>query len=314
MNMRYSAPFIHTDRNDAYFSAVHLLSLIPIMAVAVVYYGLRAAILLLFCSLLFAVTDDICSRIRKVSRGSILNPLFYGAVFALLLPPDTPLYIAFTGVMFAALVVRQISGGRGSAFINPPAAGRLFIRIVFPLNEGALAMPCADRTSVKSLLLGSSGFEGFDLSKYYQSEIFMGRYPSFLGTACAFMILAGLVYILAKRAVRFYAPLSYIGMLTILLLLRDLRNETSETMLFLATTGVLFTAVYLLFDEETVRSFGTVSITSAFVCAALTFLLSFKTGGIDLIVVPVVLTGVLTGILDYGGKIIKVYGEEKQSV
>ena len=113
MSTGYKAPFIHTDRNDAYFNASHLLSLIPVMAAAVVYYGLRAGILILSCALLFALSDDVCARMRKISRGSVLNPLFCGAAYALLLPPDTPLYIAFSGVLFASLVVRQIPGGRG---------------------------------------------------------------------------------------------------------------------------------------------------------------------------------------------------------
>lgn len=314
MTVRHPGPFIHTEKNDAYISAVHLLSLIPVMAVAVVYYGARAAILIASCSLLFALSDDIGSRIRHISRGSILNPLFYGAAYSLLLPPDTPLYIAFCGVLFASVVVRQIPGGRGAAFINPPAAGRLFIRIVFPANENALAVPCESRASLKTLITGSTGFDGFDLSKYYTSEILMGRYPSFIGTACAFMILAGIIYLLAKRVLRFYLPICYIGMLMVLLFIRDLRNETSLTSMFMITSGVLFTVAYLLFDEETVKSFGPVSILSAFACAVFTFLMSFKTTGIDLIVVPVVLTGALTGILDYAGKIIRVTGEEELNV
>ena len=314
MDVRRYGPFIHTEKNDAYISASHLLSLIPVMAVAVVYYGLRAGILILFCALLFTASDTVCAKIRKVSRGSILNPLFCGAVFALLLPPDTPLYIAFTGIMFASVVVRQIPGGRGASIVNPAAAGRLFVRIVFPNIEGAFAYPGDGLASVRSLLSGSNGFGGFDLQDYSTSEIVMGRYPSFIGTACAFMIITGIGYLLMKKAVRFYGPVCYIGMLIVLLLIRDFRNESSDTWLFVVTSGVLFTAAYLLFDEETTRSFGTTSIVSAFICAALTFLMSFKAAGIDLIVIPVVLTGVLTGILDYAGKIMRVYGEDEAHV
>lgn len=311
---RYKAPFIHTEKNDAYLSASHLLSLIPVMAVAVVFYGFRAAILLLSCSLLFAVSDDVCSRIRNISRGSILNPLFCGAAYALLLPPDTPVYIALSGVLFASLVVRQLPGGRGASFVNAPAAGRLFIRIVFPGNENALAMPGADRMSLSPLLFGSKGFDGVDLSSYYASEILTGRYPSFLGTACAFMILAGIIYLIVKRAVRFYGPACFILMLTALLLLKDLHDETTVTGMFLLTSGVLYTAAYLLFDEENTKSFGMLSVVSAFLCASLTFLMSFKASGIDLIVVPAVVTSALTGIIDYAAKVLRTGGEERLHV
>lgn len=314
MTERIKAPFIHTENNDAYSAAAHLVSLVPAVAVGVVFYGLRAAILIAFCSLLFALSDDICSRIRKVSRGSILNPLFNGAVIALLLPPDTPLYIAATGVLFASVIVRQLSGGRGSSFINAAAAGRLFIRIVFPLNEAALALPGEHRTYLKSLLIGTRAPQPADLSQYYTAELIMGRFPSFIGTSCAIILLAGMVYLIAKKVLKPYLPLCYLGMLVPLLIIKDIYLGTSQAGLFLLTSGILFTATYLIFDDDTVKSFGPVAVIQAFLCAALTFLASFKLTGIDLLVIPVLITGVLTDLLDFTDKVIKATAEEGSSV
>ena len=141
-----------------------------------------------------------------MSRGSILNPLFNGAVIALLLPPDTPLYVAATSVLFASVIVRQLSGGRGSSFLNAAAAGRIFIRILFPLNEAALAIPGENRLSLTSLLTGPRTPVPADLSQYYFAELFMGRFPSFIGTSCAVMLLAGLIYLLAKKVLKPYLP------------------------------------------------------------------------------------------------------------
>ncbi|MBR1797261.1 MAG: RnfABCDGE type electron transport complex subunit D [Clostridiales bacterium] len=314
MNSRRQAPFIHTEKNTVYISAAHLLALIPVMAVAIVYYGLRALILIGFCAVLFELADELCSYVRGVHKARDLNSIVYGIVLALLLPPDTPLYIAAIGVLFASVVCRQISGGRGSAFLNPAAAGRLLIRILFASNEGALAMPGEGRTYLRSLVHGSSGFEGVSLSEFYRAELLTGRFPSFLGTSCAVMILAGLVYLLAKRICRFYLPLSYIGMLTVLLFIKDVYTGTSQTGVFLITSGVLFTGVYLLTDEETIIPFGSVSIFQGFMCSALTFLMSFKTTGIDLLVIPVLLTGVMTGVLNYIVITFRVSEEEKLRV
>ena len=314
MNMKHSAPFIHTEMNDSYISIVHLISLIPVMAVAVVYYGVRAAILILFCAGVFAASDDICTRVRDHRHDSYLSSLFYGSAFALLLPPDTPLYIALAGVLFGSIVIRQLSGGRGSALINPAAAARLFIRIVFPDNECALSFPGQSRTYIRSLLIGSRGIAGFDINDYYLSELITGRYPSFLGTACAFMMLAGLIYLIAKKAYKFYIPLSYIAMTVMLSLIADAYLDTSNTNMFLLTSGVLFTSAYLLSDDETVRQYGVVSIVQAFFCAVLTVLVSMKTSGIDVIVVPVVVTGVMTGVFDYAERVIRSTWEEKLHV
>ena len=310
MTDRVKAPFIHTENNDAYSAAAHLVSLVPAVAVGVVFYGLRAIILIAFCSLLFALSDDVCSRIRHTSRGSILNPLFNGAVIALLLPPDTPIYIAASGVLFASIVVRQLSGGRGSSFLNAACAGRLFIRIVFPLNEAALALPGENRVYLKSLIFGAHSPEQVDLSKYYFSELVTGRFPSFIGTSCAVMLLAGMIYLIARRALKPYLPACYLGMLTLLLLIKDIYLGTSQTGIFLLTSGILFTATYLLFDDDTVKSFGPVSVVQAFLCAALTFMASFRLSGVDLLIIPVLITGILTDVLDFSDKVIKATAED----
>lgn len=310
MTDRVKAPFIHTENNDAYSAAAHLVSLVPAVAVGVVFYGVRAFILITFCALLFALSDDVCTRIRRMSRGSIFNPLYNGAVIALLLPPDTPIYIAASGVLFASVVIRQLSGGRGSSFLNAACAGRLFIRIVFPLNEAALALPGGDRVMLRSLIFGAYSPEPVDLSQYYFSELVAGRFPSFIGSSCAVILLAGMIYLIAKRVLKPYLPACYLGMLTLLLLIKDIYLGTSQTGTFLLTSGILFTATYLLFDDDTVKSFGPVSVIQAFLCASLTFLASFRMTGIDLLVIPVLITGILTDVLDFSDKVIKAAAED----
>lgn len=305
MSVKHMAPFIHTGTNDSYMLMVRLISLIPVMVMAVIFYGIRAALLILFCAGVFAVSDDICTRLRENRHDSYLSSLFYGCAFALLLPPGTPLYVALIGALFGSVVIRQLAGGRGSALMHPSCAARLFVRIVFPLNENALANPGKERFEVRSLLMGSSEYGEVNLNEYYPAELLTGRYPSFIGTACAVIILAGLVYLIAKRVYKFYIPISYVAMVTVLVMIGNSYRGQSNTLMFIGTSGVLFTAAYLLCDDETIKQFGPVSIIQAFICAALTFLLSFKTSGIDLIVIPVIFTGLLTGIIDYAEKVLR---------
>ena len=314
MSMRQTAPFIHNAKNDAYISVSHLLSLIPVTVVGVIFYGPRAAILILVCAAAFFASDVICARLRHAEHVRSLSSLYMGAAYALLLPPNTPLYIALTGVIFASVAVRQLSGGRGSAVINPAAAGRLFIRIVFPQNEHAFAFPGAGRSVVRSLFSSVPAFGEVNLNEYSLSEIIAGRYPSFIGTSCAFIMLLGMGYLIAKRVTRFYVPVSYLLMLIVLFWTKNFYMEPSDTLMFMLTSGVVFTAAFLLNDDETVKSFGPVSIIQAFICAALTFLLSFKTTGSDLITIPVILTGALTGIIDYFMQVLRTAREDRLHV
>ncbi|MBP5180001.1 MAG: RnfABCDGE type electron transport complex subunit D [Clostridiales bacterium] len=311
MIVRQGAPYIKTERNLTYISTVRLLALFPVIVASVVFYGLRALILVAFCAAMFFILDEICTAVRHMHQPRDLSSFFNGALIALLLPPDTPLYIAFTGVLFGSVIIRQLSGGRGSEFILPAAGGRIFIRILFPVNETAFAMPAEDRFYLRSLIFGSEGFEGVDLTRFHISELIVGKYPSFIGVSCAMLIVAGLIYMIWKKTFRFYVPLAYIVALVILLIIKDSVNGTSDAFVFILTSGVLFQVAFLISDEGSFLAFGPMAMLEAVMCAALTFLMSFKTNGIDVILVPYILTAVLTGVIRYAGTIMKAYTEDK---
>ncbi len=309
-----NAPYIHTGMNGVYLCAVRLLSVVPLITAAVIFYGIRAAVLIMFCSAAFAGSDILFDRLRHSSRDSILNSLYCGALLALMLPPDTPLYIAFTGVLFACGIVRHLSGGKGSGFLSPVAMGRFIVRVLFPANEGALAMPCEGRAYIKSLVFGSEAYMTVSTDEYYTAELAVGRFPSFLGTSFFFLMLAALIYLIAKRAVKAYIPVSYFLMLFILMILRHMFSGGPDPVIFMITSGVMFTAAFLLNDDETIRPFGVPAAAQAFLCAFLTFVLSFVTAGIDLIVVPVLLTGALTGMFDYSEAVLRAVKEDRLRV
>jgi len=208
--MSARAPFIHTDNNTSHLAVCRLVSLIPPAAGAVYFYGLRAFILIIFCALLFTVSDSVCNKIRGTGFVRDLASPFYGALLALLLPPGTPLYIAAVGVLFGSLCARQISGGKGTSFLNPALTGRLFIRLLFPSNELNMIDPGNSLSSWDGLFTGTSDTLGADLTGYSLSELFVGRFPSFLGTGSLLLILTGLVYMMARRGIRPYIPVSYI--------------------------------------------------------------------------------------------------------
>ncbi|MCR5592559.1 MAG: RnfABCDGE type electron transport complex subunit D [Saccharofermentans sp.] len=311
MIVRQGAPFIKTERNLTYISAIRLLSLLPVIVAAVVFYGLRALILIAFCSVMFFAFDEFCTAIKHVHQPRDMSSFFNGALIALMLPPDTPLYIAFTGVLFGSVIVRQLSGGRGSEFICPAAGGRIFIRIIFPMNETSFAFPTEDRFALRSLIFGSQGFEGVDIKSFHLFELVVGKYPSFIGMSCALLITAGMIYMIVKKAYRFYVPLAYTVSLVILLIIKDSVYHTDNALVYILTSGVLFQVAYLLSDESSFLAFGPMAILEAVMCAALSFLMSFKTNGIDVVLVPYILTAVLTGVIKYAGTIMKAYTEDK---
>jgi len=277
MMQHKGAPFIHTETNVAFTSVARLVSVIPVIVGAVYFNGLYAAILIILCMFLFSLSDWICDRIRGSQYIRDLTSPYMGCIYALMLPSNVSIPVALSGVLFASVVVKQLYGGRGSYFLVPAAMGRLFIRVVFPYIEP----------------------EMIDFQGYHIGELFVGRYPSFIGTSCGLMILVGLIYMCVKKVYRIYIPLTYVVTLFSLLVIKDIVVGSRNSVIILLTSGVLFVAVYLLCDETAFVSFGSGAMLEALICALLTFVLSSKLSGIDLMIIPVLITGGFTKIINY---------------
>ncbi|MCQ2516439.1 MAG: RnfABCDGE type electron transport complex subunit D [Saccharofermentans sp.] len=286
---RRGAPFIHIDTSAAYQSIARLVALLPIIVGSVYFNGLYAAFLILLCMVTFTASDWICDSIRGSKYVRDLTSPYMGAVFALLLPVDASWIMAVTGVLFGSVVVKQLYGGRGSYFLVPAAMGRLFVRVVFPSIEP----------------------DPVDLSGYHLAELFVGRYPSLIGTSCALLIMLGLIYMCVKRVYKIYIPATYVISLSFLLIIKDIVMGSHETVFFMLTSGVLFTAVYLMCDETTFISFGAGAMLEALICAFLTFILSSKVTGVDIIIIPVLITGVFTKIINYARYVLSSRVEDK---
>lgn len=114
-------------------------SLVPIFLFSIYLYGWRV---LAICAVVFVVgilTEWVFEKRRnkKVSEAVLVTCSLY----ALSLPPATPLWIAAIGIIFGVAIGKEIYGGFGRNIFNPAITGRLFIYITFAtaLSESWMA-------------------------------------------------------------------------------------------------------------------------------------------------------------------------------
>ena len=141
------APFIHTEKNAPYIYLTIIAALVPACCYSIFYYGIRAMVMILICTLSFMTCDVLRSKVsRRDGNGEYfdISSVVSGLVFAMLLPPDTPVYMALAGVLCGSVVTKQIFGGAGSNIINPAAGARLFVEMVFPSGMCGYAEPRED--------------------------------------------------------------------------------------------------------------------------------------------------------------------------
>lgn len=309
MIQRKYAPFIHTQNNTPFIELCLLASLLPCVCLSVAYYGLRALILIVVCAVLFFISDMICTyalRPQDAHDYYDLSSLSEGVIFALLLPPDTAIYIAIVGVLFASVVVKQLFGGKGHSPVNPAVAGRLFLSLSFPTALTGFAVPVQNWFSLKSLILGPSDNSLSVVNSVdglYFVEIFTGRFAFFMEIGCGFVILIGALFLLSRKLLK----VDYIAMYLLAILLfypifhgSDLTTYQGirDYVAFVLSSGVLFIAVYIPMNFSSVPLYPSMRMLAGGVCGMLTAVLYTTVSADIALCAPVVAVGLVTPLLD----------------
>jgi len=69
-----------------------------------------------------------------IVRGHEVNEGFFvtSILFALIVPPDIPLWQVALGISFGVVLGKEVFGGTGKNFVNPALAGRAFLFFAYP--------------------------------------------------------------------------------------------------------------------------------------------------------------------------------------
>ena len=306
---RQLAPFIHTEKNAPYIYITILVSLLPCVICGVFYYGLRAAILILFCMATFVLADTVCTRVTKRRTGDYfdLSSLVEGLLIALLLPPDTTLLIALSAVLFASVVTKQVFGGAGSNIINPACAGRLFAELVWPNGiQGLSYGEYNSRFTLITLIVQNEEKVHPDFSRISFIELLSGNFPGMIGTSCFVCILIGGIFLTLKGTMRLYSPVSYIFTLLALYPLSVLIETGTFSydgmIIYLFSSGAMFIAVFILGDLTTMPSRFAPGVFAGVVCGVLTLITKPFLSPMVSLLAPVVAVNFLSFVLDFFSK------------
>jgi Na+-transporting NADH:ubiquinone oxidoreductase subunit B len=76
-----------------------------------------------FWEVLFAMV-----RKHEINEGFFVTSI----LFALIVPPELPLWQAALGITFGVVLAKEVFGGTGKNFLNPALAGRAFLFFAYP--------------------------------------------------------------------------------------------------------------------------------------------------------------------------------------
>lgn len=255
------SPHLHAKTSTASLMRDVVIALVPAVVVSVLFYGWSELLILgvsvASCVLLeYLITKYLLDRPCTVCDWSAVVT---GVLLALNLPATTPWWVVFIGAVVAIGVAKMTFGGLGQNLFNPAIAGRVFLLISFPTYMTDWTRPqgfiggCVDAVSGATPLGmvkegGISAIEGLD----YADMLFLNIGGS-AGELSAIAILAGFIYLLARKVIKPYITLSILGSVAVFSGIFWAVNpaEFTDPLFNLLTGGLLLGSVFMATDYVT---------------------------------------------------------------
>lgn len=194
-----------------------------------------------------------------MKRGHEVNEGFFvtSVLFALICPPDVPLWQAALGISFGVVIAKEVFGGTGKNFLNPALAGRAFLFFAYPAEmSGDAVWTAVDGfTGATALSVAYSGGMDALQSQMTWMDAFFGKMQGSIGeTSTLAILLGGAVLLVMKIASWRIVAGVMLGMIATSLLFNTFGDATSNPMMAMPWTwhlvvgGFAFGMIFMATD------------------------------------------------------------------
>ena len=190
-----------------------IIALCPALIASVVIYGIRP----LFLTVISAAVCVACEFLwEKALKWDITildgSAVVTGMLIAFNVPSGMPIWQLIVGDIFAILVVKMLFGGIGCNFMNPALGGRILMMFSFTGSITTYTYPAngVDALSSATPLAAQSslGWNNF-------MTLFLGNHGGVFGETCALALLLGGIYLIARKVIKIWIPLCFLGSLLV---------------------------------------------------------------------------------------------------
>ncbi len=166
-------------------------------------------------------------------RGHEVNEGFFvtSILFALICPPDIPLWQVALGISFGIVIGKEVFGGTGKNFLNPALAGRAFLFFAYPAQISGDAVWTAVDGFSGATPLGLAATGGVQAVMDFGVtwfDAFAGTIPGSIGeTSTVAVFLGGAVLMFMGIASWRIVAGVMIGMVSLTLIFNAIGSETN---------------------------------------------------------------------------------------
>ena len=206
-----------------------IIALIPAVAVALYYFGLGAAIVIVTSIIGCVAVEYLITRFMLGQKPSIgnLSAVLTGLLLALNLPSNIPVWMVLIGCVVAIGIGKMTFGGLGCNIFNPALVGRVFLLLSFPVAMTSWPLPIVNRMNYTD---ASTGATILGQLKQYYADVTTGATTSFdpnsidllqnaalgnvggsLGEVGAIALIIGFIYLLCFKVITWHIPVSIVA-------------------------------------------------------------------------------------------------------
>lgn len=171
---------------NPFANVVHgALYFLPIYITTLVFGGI--------CEVAFAVV-----RKHEINEGFLVSSMLY----ALIMPPNVPLWQVALGIIFGIVVGKEVFGGTGKNFLNPALTGRAFLYFAYPayMSGDTIWTPVDGFSGATALSVSAStGYEELANQGITWFDAFFGLIQGCIGETSALACFIGLAFLLATK-------------------------------------------------------------------------------------------------------------------
>ncbi len=245
-----------------------ILALLPAFLVSIWFFGIGVIIItcvaIISCiSFEYLIQKYLLRQKTTISDGSAMVT---GILLAFCLPANIPVWMVILGSLVAIGIGKMSFGGLGNNPFNPALVGRVFLFISFPVKltswplSGQAWMTYMDGTTgATPLAVMKEGLKNKEAVSSIMTELpgyadmMLGKTGGSLGEIAAIALLAGFIFLLARKIITWHIPVTIILTVTIftgILWLAD-PSSNADPVFHLLTGGLMLGAVFMATDYVT---------------------------------------------------------------
>ncbi|MDA3932668.1 MAG: RnfABCDGE type electron transport complex subunit D [Tenericutes bacterium] len=278
----------------------------------------------------FYVTDKKNNNLKSISHKLTTSyAVIPGIILALLLPIYTPIWVLMVATFIATIIGKMLFGGFGHNIFNPALLGYVIVGFTlsgFITDAGGvfngsevLIDSYASATPLGIFAQFSNTGEAFSFATLVEPygnlwNFFIGTIPGGLGETSALAILIGGIWLVARKIIKWYTPVIYIG--TVFILSWIIGINVGESGIWfptysILTGGVMFAAVFMITEPVTTPTNPLGKVVFALFLGTLTVLFRFVGNLPEGVATSLILMNIFAIPIDTYSGIIRTRGFKK---